>query len=124
MYILIALIIIASITAICINYCFYNFQGNNYFPENILLIALILLIFNFGLNLMYGNKSNQSMLGKELLYFFGIMSLIALATNAVQLTPFPAIDEAILSLEKKANINMGAILAWTNNHPILKTILK
>ncbi|BCA95483.1 hypothetical protein TUM19329_18440 [Legionella antarctica] len=51
------------------------------------------------------------------------MSVIALATNAVQLTPFPTIDRKILSIEEFFGIHMSYIMKWTNGHTNLKTLL-
>jgi membrane-associated phospholipid phosphatase len=51
------------------------------------------------------------------------MCLIALATNAVQLTPFSPIDMYIVRFESKLNINMVRILEWTNTYPGFKDLL-
>ena len=51
------------------------------------------------------------------------MSLIALATNAAQYTPFPAIDKRILAFEASLHINLSAIISWTNNKPNFKEAL-
>ncbi|EHL30116.1 hypothetical protein LDG_7861 [Legionella drancourtii LLAP12] len=68
-------------------------------------------------------KSNPCRIGQELFYFFSIMSIIALATNAVQLTPFSIIDQQIVALEQQIHIDMNAIVRWTNNHPQFKYLL-
>lgn len=119
-----SLILSLSFCALLINYYGYNFPGNNYFPENTHLLALIILIIYLGLVLTFGKKSRESNSGKELLYFFAVMSLIAFATNAVQLTPFHPIDVHIVKLESKLNINMIGIVTWTNKYPLFKKILE
>ncbi len=51
------------------------------------------------------------------------MSLIALATNAVQLTPFPSIDQSVIELENYLHFPIESVLTWTNNHPKFKYLL-
>lgn len=120
---LIVVILVLSSMALLLNHFFYKFPGNNYFPENIPLMILLLLLINWGLILIFGKNSRASSMARELVYYFGIMSLIALATNAIQLTPFPTIDKNILSAERLININMGSILIWTDHFPNFKFLL-
>ncbi|MBL7478851.1 phosphatase PAP2 family protein [Legionella bononiensis] len=121
--ILSGLIISLSLSVLLINSYFFKFPGNNYFPEDTPLLALILFINYLGLIVFFGTNTRASNSGKELLYFFGVMCLIALATNAVQLTPFPPIDVYIVRFESKLNINMVRILEWTNTYPWFKYLL-
>ncbi|MBI2786095.1 MAG: phosphatase PAP2 family protein [Legionella longbeachae] len=116
-------ILVLSSISILINHFIYKYPGNNYFPEGIPLLLLILILFNWGIILLFKKGSKLREIGKELIYFFAVMCLIALATNAVQLTPFPTIDKSIVSLESHLHINMEAILTWTHNHPQLKYLL-
>lgn len=118
-----SLILVLTCIAFLTNYFIYNFQGNNFFPDNVPALALILIIFNIGLHVSFENDSYPRQAGRELIYFFTVMSLIALATNAIQLTPFSTIDHHILSFELRLNINMNSILLWTSNHPHFKQIL-
>ncbi len=117
------LVLVLSSIALLINHFFYKYPGNNYFPEGIPFLALVLILLNVGLVLYYPNDNKIRQIGRELIYFFSIMSFIAIATNAVQLTPFPIIDPFIVMLEEKMNIRMELILAWTHNHPQFKYFL-
>ncbi|MGC1182482.1 phosphatase PAP2 family protein [Legionella sp.] len=107
-----------------INNFIYQFPGNNFFPENIPLMAVLLILVNLGLRLSFTKGSNLCLIGKELLYFFSVMVIIALATNAVQLTPFPTIDHEIVALEKQVHVNISEIVNWTNNQPLFKNLLR
>lgn len=121
--VLIGLNIFLSVLALLLNYFIYHFPGNNYFPENAPLAAILLILFYLGSILYYGRSSRLSLIGKELLYFFCIMSVIALATNAVQLTPFSTIDHYIHSFETKIGIDLINIISWTNQTPSFKYVL-
>ncbi|WP_242602263.1 phosphatase PAP2 family protein [Legionella waltersii] len=61
--------------------------------------------------------------GLELINFYTVMCIIALATNAVQLTPFKPIDLQIIKLENSLGINLIAIMQWLCEYPIFKLIL-
>jgi hypothetical protein len=116
-------IVLFSLIALLINYFIYQYPGNNYFPNNTIHIGVTLVLFYIGLVLLGGGKSKISGYGLELLYFFGVMSLVALATNAVQLTPFPTIDKQIIAFETLFHINMETIVAWTHSHSSLNLLL-
>lgn len=117
------LILLLSLFTLQINNYVYQFPGNDFFPENVPLLALLLILFNLGLRLYFPQTSKARIIGQELFYFFCIMCVIAFATNAVQLTPFPPIDQSIVDFEKRIHINMEAIVKWTNNRPQFKNIL-
>lgn len=117
------LIILFSIIALLVNFFIYQFPGNNFFPEHMLLLINIIILVNIGLFLMYGKKSRAYYSGIEFFYFFTVMSIIALATNAVQLTPFSTIDREILTFEHYFHIDIPAILSWTDKHPGLRNVL-
>lgn len=116
-------ILFFSFIAFCINYFIYQFPGNNYFPDNVVPFGIFLVLLNVGLHLCFTKKSNACLIGNELIYFFSIMVIIAIATVSVQLTPFPVIDQHIVRLEALAGINISSIVSWTNVHPQLKTLL-
>lgn len=120
---LITAIVFLSALALLINYFIYSYSGNNYFPDQVYLIFLILVFFYLGLVVYFGRKHRFTHIGKELIYFFAVMSVIALATNAVQLTPFPPIDHYLLEIESALDINMQSILSWMEQHSHLKTVL-
>jgi hypothetical protein len=117
------LILFLCLIAFTINHFIYHFPGNNFFPDDMPLLTSIILLMNVGLLILFGKDSRASKSGIEFFYFFVVMSVIALASNAVQLTPFPTIDKQILTIEEYFHINIPQILAWTNNHPHLKVLL-
>ncbi|WP_407927629.1 phosphatase PAP2 family protein [Legionella fallonii] len=117
------IIVLLSLIVLLINYFVYQFPGNNFFPEHMLLLTSILVLVNLGLILLFGKKSKISRCGIEFIYFFTIMSVIALATNAIQLTPFPTIDKEILAIERYFGIEILPILSWTNKHPNFGNLL-
>lgn len=118
------LILALSSIILLINHFFYKYPGNNYFPENIPFLALVLILLNLGLILYFPKDNKIRQIGRELIYFFAIMCVIAFATNAVQLTPFPIIDPFIVLFEEKyMHIYMESIVAWTHNHPQFKYLL-
>ncbi|MCL9685588.1 phosphatase PAP2 family protein [Legionella maioricensis] len=117
------LILFLSIIALLVNYFIYQFPGNNFFPDDMTLLTIIIIITNMGLILLFGKNSRASNSGLEFFYFFIIMSVVAFATNAVQLTPFPTIDKKIISLEELLGINVSSIMIWTKEHSNLKTLL-
>lgn len=112
-----------SLIALIINHFYYQFPGNNYFPPNTSIIACIILLNYIGLTLVFGKNNRLTRSNLELINIFVVMSIIALATNAVQLTPFTPIDKQIIKLEEQLGINMVAILEWTSKHPYFKYLL-
>ena len=117
------LIFLLSLLALLVNSLNSKYPGNNYFPPNTIQIGLYLVLFYAGLNLQFEKNRNLTKIGLELIYFFLIMCLIVLATNAVQLSPFPPIDKYIVSLENYLNFDMNSVLAWTHLHPTAHLIL-
>ncbi|MDR3502585.1 MAG: phosphatase PAP2 family protein [Legionella sp.] len=116
-------ILLFSFIAFFINYFIYQFPGNNYFPDNVVPFAIFLVLLNAGLHLSFARESKACQIGNELIYFFVVMTIIAAATNAVQLTPFPVIDQYIVKLEALVGIDTSAIVGKTNTHPQLKALL-
>lgn len=121
--VLASLLLILTIGAFLTNFFYYQYPGNNYFPEHVMALALFLSLLYIGLRLSFPANSNFCNIGQELLYFFGVMALIALATNSVQYTPFPTIDQHIVSLEAAVGIDMQSILEWTEKHSTFKLVL-
>ncbi|HAU1638461.1 phosphatase PAP2 family protein [Legionella pneumophila] len=116
-------IVSLSLIALIINYTIYQFPGNNYFPPNTPVMACIILLNYIGMILVFGKNNRVTRSGLELINFFVVMSIIALATNAVQLTPFSPIDKQIIKLEAQWGINMVSILEWTNKYQYFKYLL-
>lgn len=117
------ILFILSTIAILINVLIYHFPGNNYFPPHTIYLFLSLILMHYGFLLQFGQDSQLAKITKEVIYFFLVMSLLALATNAAQYTPFSIIDPQILALENYLHIDMKAIISWTQSKPLFKTIL-
>lgn len=117
------LILVFSIIAFLVNQLIFHYIGNNYFPDHMLFLVGFLILLNMGSLICFKKENKYRTIGIELFYFLGVMSLIALATNAVQLTPFPPIDQAIVTLENYFHIQLKEVLVWTHNHPQLMQIL-
>ncbi|KTC65083.1 Uncharacterised protein (plasmid) [Legionella adelaidensis] len=106
-----------------VNFLFFKYPGNNYFPPNTLFIAIALLLMYFGFWLQYGKEKKITQLLKETIYFFLIMSILALTTTAAQFTPYTPIDKWIVQLETYFGLNLSAVIAWTNQHTYFKKFL-
>ncbi|TAL58927.1 MAG: phosphatase PAP2 family protein [Legionella sp.] len=117
-------ILTLSLLALIFNHFHSHYLGNNYFPDNMLLLISILIVFNLGLRIYYGPKTEGSRKGMELVFFVLIMSVVAIATIAVQFTPFPPIDHHILQWEHSLHIDMPALMLWTQQHPYFKYVLQ
>jgi len=118
-----ALIVTLSFFSLLINHFFFQYPGNNYFPDNTLYIGLTLLLFYFGASLLFTETNRVKLIAKELLYLYGVMCMLALATNAIQLTPFHPIDAYIIAFEAEWHIHVGDMLTWTHQHPSIYNLL-
>ena len=118
------LLFILSIIAIVVNSNVYHFSGNNYCPPYSRSIAYCLLLIYGTCLLQFGKASPQIKFLKELILFFLVIAVIAIATNAVQYTPFPTIDKKIVAFESALHINLDDIMSWTYTKPTFKTLLK
>jgi hypothetical protein len=116
-------IVVLSCLALTINHFIYRYPGNNYFPPQVFGLAMILLGIVWGLRIYFGRESRWALAGEELLNLFLVMSLIALASNAVQLTPFPPIDSYIVRFEAIFHLHMDRIIHWTSQYPHFKNLL-
>lgn len=114
-----------SSCSILINLFYFNYYGNNYLPENYPIIGIILILIILGCKLQFGNNHYSYQIAKEVFNFFLIMSGIAIATIAVQFTPFPTIDEQIYSFEQKFyGIDLTTvIISWTKDQVLLTNSL-
>lgn len=119
-----ALIIISSLLELLANFFIYQFPANNYFPDGTLGLALILILFYLGLVLLVGKNNKITQISRELICLYLVMSLVALASNAVQLTPFPTIDSKIMAFEAIFNIHIDSLLEWTNTHSNVDNLLR
>lgn len=121
--ILVSLLLTLSCIIIGINTLYYKFPGNNYFPPHATIIGVTVLLMWCGSTLQFGRKHKISNTLKELVYFFMVMSIIALTTVAVQFTPFSPIDQSIVDLEVFLGFKMEVVLQWTAEHPRLNHLL-
>lgn len=122
--VLVASVLFLASVAYSINYFIFQFPGNNYFPPHAVELLLFLILLNIGFKLCFHQKSIFNLIGNELIYFFGVMSIIVVATNSVQYTPFLPIDAYIIAFEKSVHINMLTVLAFINEQPLLKKLLQ
>jgi hypothetical protein len=118
-----ALLVFFSFIAISINFFYYKYPGINYFPPHVIIIGFSLLLMWFGSILQFGKNHKISQTLKELIYFFLVMSVIALCTIAAQFTPFAPIDQSIVNLEESLGIKMESILEWSSDHPSIRNLL-
>lgn len=123
LYTAIALFLL-SVAAFTVNFFGYQYPGNNYFPPHTSYLILALILMYCGFLLQFGRASQLAAILKEIVCFFLVMCLLALATNAVQYTPFPTIDQQILAFERSLGINIGSVLTWTQTKPLFKKILE
>jgi membrane-associated phospholipid phosphatase len=119
-----SLIIILSLIALLINFFIYKYPANSYFADETVHIGCTFALFYLGLFLLVGKDNKSTHKARELIYYFAVMCLIALATNAVQLTPFAPIDNKIVAFESLIHINLVDVLSWTNKHPNLDVLLR
>ncbi len=112
-----------SAIALLVNAFVYHYPGINYFPPNNHQIVITIILVCLGFNLQYGKRSRPTKIAKEVIVFYAVMAVIALATNAVQYTPFSTIDTQIVAFEKMFHFNLTDAMRWTSAHPLLKEIL-
>lgn len=117
------LLSLLAIIALGINHFIFKYPGNNYFPANTILIAILLILTLFGSHLQFGKHSTAVKISKELIYYFLVMSVIALATNAIQYTPFAPIDNTIIKLEAALHVHIAGILQWTIRYELFTKML-
>ncbi|WP_419418724.1 phosphatase PAP2 family protein [Legionella sp. D16C41] len=117
------LICILSSIVLYINAHYYHYMGNNYFPPFALEAGFCLCLILIGLRLQFANNNYFIELTQAFAGIYFTMFFIALATNAIQYSPFPPIDNYILALESKLGIDLPAMMAWTANYPNFKLIL-
>ena len=116
-------LLLLSISLFVVNQWGNHYTGNNYFPPHSFFMAFNLLLIYLGLILQCGLQHRLTICVKEIGCLFLITALLALATNAIQYTPFPTIDASIVAFENRLHIDLNAVLTWTHHKPIFKTIL-
>jgi len=117
-------IVLLSLIALAVNHFYFQYPGNYYFPPDCLLMGFDLFLIYAGFFFLQGRDGKITQIVKEVIYFVLVMMLICLVTNAAQYTPFPTIDQHILTFESLLNIDTNALITWTNANPLLKTVLE
>lgn len=118
------IVVVLSFVAYGLNFWVYHYPGNNYFPSSAVLAFVILCIFHVGVRLLCAPSDYGYRLSQELILFFIVMAIIALATNAVQYTPFLPIDDIILHWQKGFPWSTEQMLMLTHQYPFLKKLLE
>ena len=117
-------IVLLSLIAFAINHFIYQYPGNLYIPSGTILVLIQLPLMYAGFYMLYGHAGKMTRMVKEGGYFFGIIALVGLITNAVQYTPFPTIDQHLLAFESFFNIDTQSIITWTHANPVFKSWLE
>lgn len=112
-----------SMVLFTINYLLFNYQGNDYFPSVTFSIGLSLVLILAGLKLQFQHATILERMIKEALVYFMVMAVIALFTNAIQLTPFKPIDKHIMRFENLMSFDLVKLMAWTAQHEYFHTLL-
>lgn len=124
-FILCVSVLFFSILALCVNRFWYRFPGLFYFDPAFLGFTGLLLFIYFGLKLQFNLSNNSSLLKIiKAAYIYGlILSLVLLATTAIQYTPFSPIDKKILKLEAFLHLDLKSSIAWLNQRAHLKSVV-
>jgi len=113
-----------SSLALTINVSFYRYPGNNYFPPNTPEISCLLILIYIGACLHSGKSSRLAYTIREIIIFFLIMCVLAIATNAAQYTPFNPIDSHILAWQTHIPFTTEDLLIWNHAHPFIKMCME
>lgn len=116
-------ICLLSTLAITVNSFVFKFSGNNYLTQAILTIPINLALVYWGLSILIDKNSPYMKISINLIYFLLIYPVIALATYAVQFTPFPPIDRFLILIDSSLGIHQERIMRWTAEIPWLYTLL-
>jgi len=93
-------------------------------PPNTFDVTLSLILVFGGVLLQFGKSSLPLRMVNEVIFFYLMIAVISLATNAIQYTPFPVIDRQIILFERFFQVNINAIMAWTQARPVFKHLLE
>ena len=117
------LLFFLSLIARGINFFNDEYPGNNYFPPNTIDILFTIILIYGGCVIQFGHHSWIVSRLMDILIFLLVLLTIAFATNSVQFTPFPTIDQAIINIERSFHIDLNAMISWTNHQPLCLKIL-
>ncbi|CDZ78241.1 hypothetical protein BN59_02551 [Legionella massiliensis] len=117
-------VIFLSSIALLYNYYFTGYPGNNYLFPQVHGMAAILLLALMGCYLLFGKESPYLKTVLELIYFYLVITIIALfATNAVQFTPFQPIDKHLIAIDSFFGIHLDKVVSWTVDRAWLRITL-
>lgn len=108
-----------SIFALTLNVTLTHYPGNNYFPINMIGVSISLMLIYIGVCIQYHSTHYVTQRIKEILFFFGCMTLMILGSNAIQYTPFSPIDHHIVRFSAWIPIDFPALLHWSHAHTTL-----
>lgn len=117
------LLLCLSLCAYIINLFFYQYKGNNYFLNGFWSVGLSLILMVSGSILLFKEHNPITKRITEILVFYLVIAALAFATNVVQLTPFPPIDRAIITVENFLGFNLTRVVAWSLHYPLLRALL-
>ncbi len=117
------LALVLSAFAQIINHTVYHFSGNNYFPPFSSFAFGVLFLSCMGSRILFGKKDIKTKTIQQTLFFFFIMGTIAFATNSVQYTPFPLVDEKIIKCHGILAQWLPTLFSLTKTYPTLEKIL-
>lgn len=114
---LVSCIIFSIITITIANNWLYHYQGISYVSFDLILtLTLILCLIYLGSYLLFQEHHPLLSYIKRFCLIFAIVSLIVLYTNAIQLTPFPAIDQNLLKIDQLLKIDSIYLLKFTHQY--------
>lgn len=116
------IIVTGSSLLLLMNQLYAKYPGNHYFPNNFISTTVVLLAITLAINYcVYNNYIRQFIF--SIFCLNCLMSVMVLATSAVQLTPFSPIDTYIVATEHLMGLDLANAMAWVNQHLMFKKLL-
>ena len=103
-----------------LNHFFFKYHGNQFVAPDTLNL-FIMLIYGYLCCFLFDNLRTHIDLVNDFALIFITLSLIALATNACQLTPYSNIDNFLGHHDIISQLNA---MKWLKAHPLLSLVLK
>lgn len=121
----VAIVATLSLALLCYlaNYFVYQFPGNNYIPSGALAGFNAVVLLYLGSRLFFESGHRLTCCAGQLCLFYAVISCVALLTNGIQYTPFPAIDRYIISLEQYLNIHLLKLMQPFHHAPTINYCL-
>lgn len=119
-----SLSLLLSGVGLAINATITHYPGNNHCPPAVGVCFIIILLIYAGSWLQFGLKSAWTKRIQTFIFFFLVITVLLIATNAIQFTPFKPIDPALMAINDALGINLLDIIHWTNTHPCIKSMLE